>query len=288
MNQTPFPIALLTAGLLLAGALPAADTATARREPSPPAEATSPTRGRRHRPPNWRRMPSPRPSPGPSASRPRTPPPWPSSRPPPRRAPTSSSPSSVRTSSRAGLRRPGGGCRRPPPGSSSTARLAAQIEDETGDSALLVIGPDDWPFPIPLAKDDQGWFFDTAAGLEELLNRRIGRNEIHTLAAMRAFVEAQREYAAADPLGQGTPAFADRILSTEGQARRTLLAHRDPESPQSPLGPLSGGGGGARVMAPPPTGEGPRPFHGYLYKVLTAQGEQAPGGAMSYSQGRAA
>lgn len=160
------------------------------------------------------------------------------------------------------------------------ARLSAQIEDESSDSALLVIGPDDWPFPIPLAKDDQGWFFDAAAGLEELLNRRIGRNEIHTLAAMRAFVAAQREYAAADPLGQGIHAFADRILSTDGQ-RDGLYWPTSPGKPQSPLGPFVAeavdvGYGAAK------TGEGPRPFHGYLYKVLTAQGEQAPGGAMSY------
>ncbi|HSO80186.1 MAG TPA: DUF2950 family protein, partial [Chromatiaceae bacterium] len=160
------------------------------------------------------------------------------------------------------------------------AQISAQIEDETGDSALLVIGPDDWPFPIPLAKDDQGWFFDTAAGLEELLNRRIGLNEIYTLAALRAFVEAQREYAALDPLGQGTPVFADRILSSEGK-RDGLYWPTQPGEPASPLGPLVAEAVGAGYGASP-AGEGPRPFHGYLYKILTAQGDQAPGGAMSY------
>lgn len=160
------------------------------------------------------------------------------------------------------------------------ARLSAQIEDESSDSALLVIGPDDWPFPIPLAKDDQGWFFDTAAGLEELLNRRIGLNEIYTLTALRAFVEAQREYAAADPMGQGTPVFADRILSSEGK-RDGLYWPTQPGEPESPLGPLVAEAVGAGYGASP-SGEGPRPFHGYLYKVLTAQGDQAPGGAMSY------
>ncbi len=160
------------------------------------------------------------------------------------------------------------------------ARLSAQIEDETSDSALLVIGPDDWPFPIPLAKDDQGWFFDTAGGLEELLNRRIGINEIYTLAALRAFVEAQREYAALDPMGQGTPVFADRILSSEGK-RDGLYWPTQPGEPASPLGPLVAEAVGAGYGASP-AGEGPRPFHGYLYKILTAQGGQAPGGAMSY------
>ena len=160
------------------------------------------------------------------------------------------------------------------------ARLSAQIEDETGDSALLVIGPDDWPFPIPLAKDDEGWFFDTAAGLEELLNRRIGLNEIYTLAALRAFVEAQREYAAVDPMGQGTPVFADRILSSEGK-RDGLYWPTQPGEPTSPLGPLVAEAVGAGYGASP-SDEAPRPFHGYLYKILTAQGDQAPGGAMSY------
>ncbi|MBK8640302.1 MAG: DUF2950 domain-containing protein [Chromatiaceae bacterium] len=160
------------------------------------------------------------------------------------------------------------------------ALLSAQIEDESSDSALLVIGPDDWPFPIPLAKDDQGWFFDTAAGLEELLNRRIGLNEIYTLAALRAFVEAQREYAAADPMGQGIPVFADRILSSEGR-RDGLYWPTQPGEPASPLGHLVAEAVGAGYGASP-SGQDPRPFHGYLYKILTAQGDQAPGGAMSY------
>lgn len=160
------------------------------------------------------------------------------------------------------------------------ARVSAQIEDENSNSALLVIGPDDWPFPIPLAKDDQGWFFDTAAGLEELVNRRIGLNEIYTLAALRAFVEAQGEYAASDPMGLGTPVFADRILSTEGK-RDGLYWPTQPGEPASPLGPLVAEAVGAGYDASPAV-EGPRPFHGYLYKVLTAQGNQAPGGAMSY------
>ena len=160
------------------------------------------------------------------------------------------------------------------------ARVSAQIEDENSNSALLVIGPDDWPFPIPLAKDDQGWFFDTAAGLEELVNRRIGLNEIYTLAALRAFVEAQGEYAAADPMGQGTPVFADRILSSEGK-HDGLYWPTLPGEPASPLGPLVAEAVSAGYDASPAV-EGPRPFHGYLYKVLTAQGNQAPGGAMSY------
>lgn len=160
------------------------------------------------------------------------------------------------------------------------ARVSAQIEDENSNSALLVIGPDDWPFPIPLAKDDEGWFFDTKAGLEELVNRRVGLNEIFTLAALRSFVEAQREYAAIDPMGQGFQVFADRILSSEGK-RDGLYWPTKPGEPASPFGPFVAEAVAAGYDASP-AGEGPRPFHGYLYKVLTAQGERAQGGAMSY------
>lgn len=160
------------------------------------------------------------------------------------------------------------------------ARVSAQIEDENSNSALLVIGPDDWPFPIPLAKDDEGWFFDTKAGLEELVNRRVGLNEIFTLAALRSFVEAQREYAAIDPMGQGFRVYADRILSSEGK-RDGLYWPTQPGEPASPFGPLVAEAVAAGYDASP-AGEGPRPFHGYLYKVLTAQGERASGGAKSY------
>lgn len=162
------------------------------------------------------------------------------------------------------------------------ARLSAQIEDEHPDFALLVIGPDNWPFPIPLLKDEGGWYFDTAAGRDEVLNRRIGRNELFTLAAMRAFVQAQGEYAAADPQRLGRPVFADRILSNPGQ-KDGLYWPTAAGEPPSPLGPLVAEAVAMGYDASPPT-QGPRPFHGYLYKILTAQGDQAPGGAMSYRQ----
>ena len=160
------------------------------------------------------------------------------------------------------------------------AKAAADLEDEDADSALLVIGADDWPFPIPLAKDEAGWYFDTQAGIEELQDRRIGRNELYTLATMRAFVDAERDFAAADPDGDGLYAYADRFFSTEGR-RDGLYWPTQEGEPQSPLGPLV-----AEAVAQgyqhAADGEGPRPFHGYLFKLLTAQGERAPGGALSY------
>ncbi len=162
------------------------------------------------------------------------------------------------------------------------AQAAAHIEGEDADSAILVIGPDDWPFPIPLARDDAGWYFDTEAGIEEILDRRIGRNELHALAAMRAFVDAQSEYAAADPDGDGLHAYADRFFSTAGK-QDGLYWPTKPGEPESPLGPLVAEAVTVGYSGAQP-GEGPRPFHGYLFKLLKAQGGQAPGGAMDYVQ----
>ncbi|RKT44054.1 DUF2950 domain-containing protein [Thiocapsa rosea] len=157
---------------------------------------------------------------------------------------------------------------------------AAQLEDETDDSAILVIGPEDWPFPIPLAKDDRGWSFDTQAGLEELLDRRIGLNELHAVATARAFVDAQVEYAAADPDGDGVRAYAGRFWSTEG-TRDGLYWPTNEGEPESPMGPLVDDAveEGYEVGD---DGEGRRPYHGYYFKILTAQGPSAPGGAKSY------
>ncbi|NCA89913.1 MAG: DUF2950 domain-containing protein [Gammaproteobacteria bacterium] len=163
------------------------------------------------------------------------------------------------------------------------ARLSAQIEDETADSAWLVIGPEDWPFPIPLFREEQGWYFDTAAGADEILNRRIGRNELFTLATLRAVVEAQREYAAADPQGAGKPTYARFILSSPGQ-RNGLYWPTQPGEPESPLGPALAEAA-AMGYDITPSREGPRPFHGYFYKILSAQGDEAPGGARNYLEG---
>jgi hypothetical protein len=156
----------------------------------------------------------------------------------------------------------------------------AHIEDETDDSAILVIGPDDWPFPIPLAKNEQGWFFDTQAGIEELLDRRIGLNELHAIATARAFVDAQLEYAAADPDGDGVRAFAGRVWSTAGN-RDGLYWPTSEGEPQSPMGPLVDDAvdQGYEVRQ---DGDERRPYHGYFFKIITAQGSSAPGGAMSY------
>jgi hypothetical protein len=160
------------------------------------------------------------------------------------------------------------------------ARESASIEDETDDSAILVIGPNDWPFPIPLARDADGWYFDTEAGIEELLDRRIGLNELTAIATARAFVDAQIEYLAADPDGDGKHAYAERFWSSEGE-RDGLYWPTAEGEPDSPMGPLVADAvdEGYAIRG---EGEGPRPYHGYFFKILTAQGPNAPGGARDY------
>jgi hypothetical protein len=156
-------------------------------------------------------------------------------------------------------------------------------EDHTGleyvdaDRVLLSFGEDDWPFPIPLVKSDKGWIFDTAAGKDEILNRRIGRNELHAIAVVRGIVDAQEEYAAMDPTGSGVRQYAQRILSSPGQ-RDGLFWKSDAND--SPLGELvavavmEGYGSADRSK--------PVPYHGYYFRLLKEQGKSAPGGAKSY------
>lgn len=162
------------------------------------------------------------------------------------------------------------------------AGQGAHLEDEGEDGAILVLGPEDWPFPIPLVKDESGWYFDTEAGVEELLDRRVGRNELYALAAARAYVEAQLEYAAADPDGNGSPDYAQRFLSREG-GRDGLYWPGGEGIPESPLGPLLADAEDEGYdLAAGSDSSGPRPFHGYYFKILTGQGPDAPGGVRSY------
>ncbi len=162
------------------------------------------------------------------------------------------------------------------------ADVRASIARETEDRALLSVGEDDWPFPIPLRQGDAGWYFDTPAGAEELINRRIGRNELHAIAALQAFVEAQYEYYTLNPQAAEPPEFAQRLASSEGKRDGLYWPVGDDEV-ESPMGPLVAkavaegyGKGGDQ--------EGPSPFHGYLFRLLKAQGPHAPGGAKSYLQ----
>jgi hypothetical protein len=142
------------------------------------------------------------------------------------------------------------------------------------DEVVAVVGVDRWLFPIPLARHGDGWRFDLAAGREELLNRRVGRNELSTLVTLREIVDAQGEYAAIGRDGN-PPAFAQSFRSTAGR-HDGLYWEGEPESP---LGPLIADAVESGYSS---SADGGRPFHGYHYRILTRRGADAPGGARDY------
>ncbi|QKS28413.1 MAG: DUF2950 domain-containing protein [Candidatus Accumulibacter similis] len=146
--------------------------------------------------------------------------------------------------------------------------------------ALLLVGEDDWPFPAPLVRQGERWFFDADAGREEILSRRIGRNELDTIQTLLAIVDAQREYAAGDLDGNGSHDYALRVVSSDG-TRDGLFWPVAADQPASPLGPLVAEATreGYRASA---AGGRPRAYHGYRYRILIGQGPAASGGAYSY------
>jgi hypothetical protein len=159
------------------------------------------------------------------------------------------------------------------------AAEALRIEEEP-DQAIIYVGADDWPFAIPIVHENGAWRFDTPRGLQELLNRRIGSNELRTIEVCRAFVAAEREYAATDHDGDGVFEHAQRILSSVG-ARDGLSWPTAEGEPRSPMGPLVASAA-AEGYSRPEAGAPPRAYHGYVYRILTGQGSHAPGGAKSY------
>jgi hypothetical protein len=152
------------------------------------------------------------------------------------------------------------------------------FDDAEGNRKVALLGKDEWPFPIPLVREGDLWRFDVAAGREELLNRRVGRNEILTLATLHAYVDAQREYHAAGRDGN-PPAYALKLWSDEG-LHNGLYWPTAPGEPESPVGDLlaKAAGGATRKGK----GGEPDPYHGYFFRTLTSQGKAAPGGARSY------
>jgi hypothetical protein len=149
------------------------------------------------------------------------------------------------------------------------------IKAEGNKKATLVLGADEFPFPIPLVNSNSGWEFDTAAGRIEILYRRIGRNELDAIQACLAFVDAQDEYAEKDRTGEGMGVYAQRIVSNPG--KKDGLFWRDDRDP-SPLGELAAQASaeGYKVY-----GQG-APYHGYVFRILRGQGPDAPGGALDY------
>ena len=146
----------------------------------------------------------------------------------------------------------------------------------------LEIGLEGWPFPVPLVQQDGRWYFDTAAGAEEILARRIGRNELGAINVCIAYVDAQKEYQDQDRLGDGVPAYAQYLHSTPGK-HDGLYWPVKPGEELSPLGPLIAQ---ARVEGYHRTArmlnDEQAPYHGYYFKILTRQGKHAPGGKYNY------
>ena len=147
-----------------------------------------------------------------------------------------------------------------------------------GRRMILEYGPEGIPFPVPLVNNGQNWSFDTEAGAEELINRRIGRNELEVLDIVRTYVQAQREYAGMDRDDDQVLEYAQKFASTPG-TKDGLFWSPDLDGTISPLGPLVADAQeeGYRRKA-----DGPTPFHGYYFKILTRQGKSAPGGAYDY------
>uniref|UniRef100_A0A831XMT6 DUF2950 domain-containing protein n=1 Tax=Geobacter metallireducens TaxID=28232 RepID=A0A831XMT6_GEOME len=151
------------------------------------------------------------------------------------------------------------------------------IERKSATTRILRVGPDDWPMPIPIVKKGGKWVFDIGKGKQEILKRRIGRNELHVIDVLDAYVDAQLEYAGKDCRGAGKVEFAQKLISSEG-ARDGLYWEAKEGEPPSPLGPLM-----ARAATEGyPEGHNLSPFHGYYFKILKGQGKHAPGGAYQY------
>lgn len=148
------------------------------------------------------------------------------------------------------------------------------------ESMVIVIGNKDWPFPIPIAKKADAWFFDTDKGRAEVLNRRIGDNELNTIQSMLAIVDAQREYAMFDRDGNGFPEYAQKFLSDPGKKNGLYWETKEGEE-LSPLGEFMAG---AQLdqYAKAKSKQAPIPYHGYYYRILRKQGKNAHGGAFDY------
>jgi hypothetical protein len=147
-----------------------------------------------------------------------------------------------------------------------------------GDKATLTIGADDFPFAFPIVKSGDQWRFDTDAGKDELLARRIGENELDAIKVLQAIVDAEREYASADRNGDGVFDYAQKFVSSPGKRDGLYWPAKAEESP-SPLGVLVARASGEGYKK---ADKGPQPYHGYYYRMLKGQGKNAESGAVDY------
>ena len=155
-----------------------------------------------------------------------------------------------------------------------------KLVSENETKIILHVGNGDWPYPIPVVERGENWLFDTKAGKEEILNRRIGRNELNAIQVCLAYVDAQREYVMEDRDQTKLLKYAQRFISREGEKDGLYWEAKEGEEP-SPLGPLI-----AKAAVEGYTGKRPigkrSPYHGYYYRILKAQGKNARGGEYDY------
>lgn len=153
-----------------------------------------------------------------------------------------------------------------------------RFQEVSPEKVVIVVGNDEWPFPIPIVKKGSLWYFDTAAGRHEILARRIGENELNTIQVCLAYVDAQREYAIEDWDGDGIPKYAQKIVSDPGKKNGLYWKTSEGEK-ESPFGPLA-----AEAVKQGYTRSAgkPVPYHGYYFRILKSQGKHAKGGAYDY------
>jgi len=155
-------------------------------------------------------------------------------------------------------------------------RIRVRYEMDGDAKATMLLGDKDYPFPYPLVKVAAGWQFDAKGGAEEIVNRRIGANELAAINVCLAYVDAQREYVLRDRDNNGLLEYAQRLESTPGTQDGLYWEAKEGEPP-SPFGPLA-----ARARKEGYLKGASAPYHGYLYKILTAEGKNAAGGAYDY------
>ena len=161
-----------------------------------------------------------------------------------------------------------------------------RIELQGADEAILIIGKEDWPYPIPIVREGSAWRFDVKAGIEQVLDRRIGANEIHAIEVSRVYVMAQREFAAGRRQGGQPEEYAQQLASSPNKHDGLYWPVRAGEK-QSPIGPLVATAEAAGYGLPPASAADPRAFEGYYFRILNGQGAHGQGahalnGAHSY------
>jgi len=160
----------------------------------------------------------------------------------------------------------------------AAAKESMTLREDNADTRVMIIGKEAWPMPIPIVRDAKGWHFDTAAGADEIIARRIGTNELETIDNLRAYVDAQVQYASADRDGDDVLEYAQKINSTAGKKDGLYWeAAEGSDEELSPFGPFFGEHAAYLTLQ-----DQDDPFMGYYYRVVSRQGENAPGGRYDY------